>query len=36
MLGVKDHVIKVNFKIGQKINMKDQFETSKEYESETI
>lgn len=28
----KDHIVKVNFKIGQKINIKDGFQTSQENE----
>lgn len=33
MAGAKDHIIKVNFKIGQKINMKNGSETSRGNES---
>lgn len=29
MVGAKDHIVEVNFKLGQKINMKNGFETSK-------
>lgn len=36
MVGAKDNIIKGNFKIGQKINIKDGFETSQEDKSGII
>lgn len=34
MIGAKDHIIKVNFKTEQKINMNDRFETNKKMKVE--
>lgn len=34
MVGAKDHIIKVNFKIEQKINMNDRFETNRKMKVE--